>query len=299
MLCATKVAWLTIIDVNVYTKKSQWDTPTEPVYPPGEAPPDGPPPYAPGGQSIAPHKSEKSNLSSNNPYSSGAAGGRPSNDISEDERLARRLQEEEEARARGQHGDNRGAATDFYKQEAGSAQQPGQYGSYPPQTQGYGNPSYGAPSSSTGDKGSTSKGFLGKLLGKAGGHSSRPQGYPPQQAGYGYGASTGGYYGGQPGYGQSGYYPPAGGPMGMGGGMMGGGRRTGGGGMGVGSAAALGVGGGLLGGALLAEAADGGDHGGMVENNYYGDDGGDMGGDGGGDFGGDGGGGGDFGGGDF
>ncbi|UKZ64393.1 uncharacterized protein TrAtP1_005608 [Trichoderma atroviride] len=30
--------------VNLYTKKSQWDKPTHPVYPEGEAPPSDPPP---------------------------------------------------------------------------------------------------------------------------------------------------------------------------------------------------------------------------------------------------------------
>lgn len=89
--------------VNVYTKQSQWDKPTEPVYPPGEAPPAGAPPgYAPpasgavGGYPSA--TNEKGGFGSNNPYAN----------TSEDEALARRLQEEEQARANGHSSDTRG-----------------------------------------------------------------------------------------------------------------------------------------------------------------------------------------------
>ncbi|KAH7392825.1 hypothetical protein BKA66DRAFT_313214 [Pyrenochaeta sp. MPI-SDFR-AT-0127] len=274
--------------VNIYTKKSQWDKPTEPIYPPGEEAPHGPPPtYHPPAGAVAGNltgASEKSNFSSNNPYATSGPG---SSNISEDEKLARKLQEEEEVRAGRLSGDNRGAANDFYNQPGQS--QPGQYygqqsaSPYPQQAQ--------TPyqDTTTQDKGK-SKGLLGKLLGKASGHgSSSSHAYPPQQHGYGqqpgYGAAPGGYYGG--GYQQR--------PMGYG--MPAGGRRPGG-GMGAGGAMALGAGGGLLGGALLGSAmADAGDGGNTYINNDYGDDGGDYGGDGGGDFGGDGGG--DFGGGDF
>lgn len=263
--------------VNVYTKKSQWDKPTEPAYPHGEAPDHPPPSYAPpsDGQRLS---SEKSRLGTNNPYA-GAGGGSGQN-ISDDEKLARQLQEEEEARARGQH---HGAADNFYSQGSG-APQAGQYGYGQQNPYGAQDQGYGASGADTQDKGK-SKGLLGKLLGKASGHSSRP----PQQHGYGgYGGQPmqGGYggYGGQPGYGypQQGMYgqPP---------------RRTGG-GMGAGGAAALGLGGGLLGGALIGEAmgdaGDGGDGGGDYGG---GDGGGDFGG---GDMGGDMGGG-DMGGGDF
>ncbi|CAO2648571.1 Nn.00g078380.m01.CDS01 [Neocucurbitaria sp. VM-36] len=263
--------------VNIYTKQSQWDKPTEPVYPPGEGPPHGPPPgYAPpasGGVSSYPTgTSDKSGFGSNNPYAGAGA------NISEDEKLARRLQEEEEARAGGPAGEHRAAANDYYNQPVQS--QSGQYGGYPQQSASPYPQQTQTPyqDTTTQDRGK-SKGLLGKLLGKASGHgSSSTHSYPPQQHGYGQPA-PGGYYGG-------GYQQP---PMGYG--MPAGGRRPGG-GMGAGGAMALGAGGGLLGGALLGSAmADAGDGGGD-----YGGDGGDYGGgDGGGDFGGDGGG--DFGGG--
>ncbi|KNG45683.1 hypothetical protein TW65_07577 [Stemphylium lycopersici] len=247
--------------VNTYTKQSQWEKPTEPVYPPGEAPPSGAPPnYAPpasgamGG--LPTGGSEKGSFGSNNPYAN----------MNEDEKLARRLQEEEQSRAGGH-------SNDYYNH-------PGQ--SQPPQYGGYGQPS---PSpypqeqhhdAQTQEKGSKSKGLLGKILGKATGssHSSSSHGYPQQQHGYGqpgYGhAGGGGYYGG-------GYGRPVGGGMPMGGGM--GGRRPGGGGMG---GMALGAGGGLLAGGLIGSAMAGDDGDTYIENNDYGGDdmgGGDMGGD--------------------
>ncbi|KAF2471264.1 uncharacterized protein BDR25DRAFT_25096 [Lindgomyces ingoldianus] len=117
--------------VNIYTKKSQWDKPDEPVYPPGEAP-DSPPPSA----------------------------RQSANDISEDERLARQLQDEEYARvsAHSAYGGDRGAADAYYTQ--GGPPQLGQYG-YEHQQAIYPN------SSQTAHKGKTKSGFLGKLLGKA------------------------------------------------------------------------------------------------------------------------------------
>jgi hypothetical protein len=259
----------------MHTKQSQWEKPTEPVYPTGGASLDAPPGYMPPTSNVESRSSmEKKTLGtagfgSNNPYGASPGGSH----ISEDERLARQLQEEEEARARQHTG--AGSSAQFFAQ--GSTPQPNQYAqqgynaSPYPQSEG----SYAAPV--TQDKGK-SKGLLGKLLGKASG-GSHSQGYPQHHAQP---------YGGQPGYGQQGYYPqqqvmyaqP--------------GRRPGGGGMGMGGAAALGLGGGLLGGAMLGsalgDAGDGGDYGGD------GGDGGDYGGDGG-DFGGDGGG--DMGGGDF
>jgi len=205
--------------------------------------------------------SEKSGFGSNSPYAN----------MNEDEKLARKLQEEEDARAGRYSGDGRGLANNYYHQPP----QPGGYEQHnmAPYAQG-GQPSYQGVGAQ--EKSGKSKGLLGKLLGKAtGGSSSSAHGYPPQHQSYG-----------QPlGYGGGGYQQR---PMGMpmGGGMMGGGRRPGG-GMGAGGAMALGAGGGLLGGALLGSAlADGGD-------------GGDYGGDGGGDFGGGDMGGGDMGGGDF
>jgi hypothetical protein len=251
--------------VNIYTKKSQWDKPTEPVYPPGEnpdGPSDAPPSY--NHDEAKPVAAEKTGLSTNNPYAMhGAVGASSAQDITEDEKLARKLQEEENAKL-----GNRGESDAYYGAGPGAAGPPG-YGPQPGQ--------YGGPSSSYDqalpprpeEKGK-SKGLFGKLLGKS---SHKPtyaaypqqqqQYYPPQQPPYGYP--------------QQGYYqqgPP--------------GRRPGGGGLGVGTGAALGVGAGLLGGALIADAATDG---------FGGDDGGDYGGGddgGGGDFGG-----GDFGGGDF
>ncbi|KAF1961136.1 hypothetical protein CC80DRAFT_488483 [Byssothecium circinans] len=273
--------------VNVYTKKSQWEIPTQPIYPLGEAPPDGPPPYIPSTSGASPRTStDKKNFGSNNPY----GGPSPNSQISEDERLARQLQEEEDARARGDSA-NAGSASDFYNQ--GPAPQPNRYASGAGGAYGQSSsPFPHSPGPYVGDgvqdQGKKKKGLFSSLLG---GTSTKPayqqQGYPPLQGGYGYGGQPGGGYYGAP---QPGYYPQQQGMFG---------RPHKKPGMGAGGAAALGVGGGLLGGAMLGSAlADAGDHGDTyIENNDYGDDGGDFG-DGGGDFGGDGGGG-DFGGGDF
>lgn len=266
----------------VYTKKSQWDKPSEPAYPAGEAPlNDAPPSYAPGaGGPVGAHTtgtSEKSSFSSNNPYANV--------NVTDDEKYARQLQQEEEARARshGPGASGAGASHDYYGQPG--QPQPNQYGGggYPQQS---GTP-YGQSQTPMHDtqpqERSGKKGLLGKLISKAQGHgsSSSSHGYPPQQQHYGqpgYGAPMGAPMGG-------GYYQQPGRPMmggGMGGGMMPG-RRPGGGGMGPGGAMALGAGGGLLGGALLGSAmADGGDGGDTYINNDYGDGdmgGGDMGGD--------------------
>ena len=176
--------------------------------------------------------------------------------MTEDERLARRLQEEENARARNSPRTSadkeRGAASSYYAQQQGP--QPG-YG-YGQQGQSQSQNPYVEPKAQH-----AKGGFLGKLLGKASGSRPHGGGYPQPQP----------YV--QPGYGpQSMYAQP--------------GRRKPG--MGVGGAAALGAGGGLLGGMMLGGAM--GDHGG--DGGDYGGDGGDFGGDGGdfggGDFGGDG-----------
>jgi len=272
--------------VNIYTKKSQWDKPTEPVYPAGEAPLDHPPPsYAPGaGGPVGTHTtgtSEKSSFSSNNPYANV--------NVTDDEKYARQLQQEEEARARshGPGAPGAGASHDYYGQPG--QPQPNQYGGSYPQQSGtpYGQSQTPMHDTQPQERSSKKGGLLGKLISKAQGHgsSSGSHGYPPQQQhGYGqhgYGAPMGAPMGG--GYYQQPGRPMMGGPMG--GGMMGGGRRPGGGGMGASGAMALGAGGGLLGGALLGSAmADGGDGGDTYINNDYGDDGGDMGG---GDMGGD------------
>lgn len=212
--------------VNTYTKKSQWDVPTEPVYAHDGGAPDGPPPYAGAGQT-GPEKS-----------AGGYGGGNA------DEAYARKLQAEENARS-GTGAADRGAASGYYggspagggayPQQGGYPQQStypqqsaygqqsaypqqsayGQQSAYPQQTAGYaGQSSYAqqAPVAAQPSKG----GFLGKLMGKTSGG-----------AGYGGG-----------GYGQQQYaQQPA--------------RRTGGmGGLGAG---ALGLGGGLLGGMLIGD----------------------------------------------
>ncbi|EXJ91922.1 hypothetical protein A1O3_00472 [Capronia epimyces CBS 606.96] len=262
--------------VNLYTKESTWEKPTEPARRPNsnleDAPPSGAPPSYSAG-SNAPNVSDtKHGFESNNPYNSQRQGDET------DEQLAQRLQDEENKRTRG-------AADDFYTSggASGTPNASGIQGGYP-----------GAPSPlpqrpESGGSGGRSKGFFGKLLGKSSSsHSPYPaqQGnYAPQPAGYGQGYPQG--YGPGPGYGgypQQGYggypqqgYPPAAGYGGYGGGGGYPPKRTGG-GIGAGGAAALGLGGGLLGGMMLGEAMDGGD-----------------GGDGGGDYGGgDDGGGGDF-----
>lgn len=276
--------------VNVYTKQSVWEKPTEPVYPPGEAPPSGAPPgYSGGAASHATGTSEKSTFSSNNPYGTSQQPG-----ISEDEKLARRLQEEEHARAGRLSGDARGASNDYYGGQppagyggssgpsvagaphSGGYPAPGGYSQeqqqqqQPPHYQSPATPSYQDDQNRGSSK--SKGGILGKLLGKASGHSNTSR--PPQQygqQGYGQPGYGGGGYGGQGMYQQQGYGMPPG-------------RRPGGGGMGAGGLA-MGAGAGLLGGALLGSAmADDGDT--YVENNY-GDDGGDMGGGDMGDMGGD------------
>jgi len=228
---------------NIYTKQTQWDKPTSPVYPPGG---EAPPGY--NEQSSKPVGPEKGGL--------GEAG------MSEDERLARQLQEEENAKAAhgvGPAGSRTGAADGYYND------------AYAQPPQGQLAPGYGSPGPSTSPK---RKSLLGKFFGGNKHHGQQQGYYPP----------------GQPGYG----YPP---PAGY---MQQGGRRPGG-GLGMGGAAAMGAGGGLLGGMMLGNALDG-HHGGYGGDDGGDDGGGDYGGDGGyggGDDGGGGFGGGDFGGGDF
>lgn len=257
--------------VNLYTKQSTWEKPTEPVYPAGEAP--LPPAYGGATPSHPTGTSEKSTFSSNNPYSNQQPG------ISEDERLARKLQEEEEAQARAgrRSGDtNHGTSNDYYNHPQGShgATGPSVYGAPQsggyPQPGGYSHQQYQAPSTPYQDDKSQSKGkgLLGKLLGKSS-HGSSSH-HAPQAYGQPAYAGGAGYYGGQGMYQQRpGYAMPVGG-------------RPGGGGMGMGGMA-MGAGAGLLGGAMLGSAlGDAGDHGDTYIENNYGDDGGDMGGDGGG-----------------
>ena len=163
--------------------------------------------------------------------------------MSEDERLARQLQEEESARS--QQAGTRGASDNYY----GGAPQYGGQNSAPDQLP----PREGK------------KGLLGKLTSKLS-SSGKPQqhyggggypqhGYPqqgyPQQRMMGMG---GGHYGQQPMYGQPmhGGYPGYGQqPMHYGHGQP---PRRGGGGMGMAGGAAMGMGAGMLGGMMIGSA---------------------------------------------
>lgn len=238
--------------VNSYTKKSQWDKPTAPARPPeDDAPPGAPPGYTPGNGAAASDvkKNPYEDNNNNNGSSSSAA--------DDDARLARQLQAEEDARARGSS--SGGAAASYAGTPVPGEPFPNQL---PPRPE------------SGGDK---SRGLLGKIFGGknkppggggyqgGGGYGGGPGYGPPQPAyggpppqGYGYPPPQG--YGGyppQPGYG--GYPPPGGGyggyppPQGY---YQQQGRpgRSGGGGLGMAGGAALGLGAGMLGGALIADA---------------------------------------------
>jgi len=262
--------------VNIYTKKSQWDKPTAPVYPSSDdGAPAGPPPgYSGGGANSNPTDYKT------NPYDTSRAPG-STNNLDEDAALAARLQAEEDARAaRGSGSTSRNAQQD-YQNTPMPPQTPQQYQDLPPRD-------------------TKPRGFLGKLLGKASGSSPQPQyggyggnqyGRPPQQA-YGYGGPPPQQYGGYP---PQGYGPP---PGGYGGGYGGGYQqpppRQSGGGMGAMGGAALGLGGGLIGGMLLEDAIQDHDQNEYQQGYDQGQDNGDNGN--GGDYGGgdDMGGGGDF-----
>lgn len=235
--------------VNTFTKQSQWDKPTEPVYAPGEALPSGAPPGYDHSAS-KPTGPEKSG----NPYNSSTSG--------DDEALARKLQAEEEAKAGAST--TRGASDSYYGagQNAPYGQQNNTpaYGQNNSTSNTYGQGQPGASSSS--HSGDQKRGFFSKLTDKLGGSQARPpqqgygggypsQGYPPQQQHYGQPYGQQGYppqqgYGGYPP--QQGYYPQQGGyqqpPKRQGGGMGGAGGMM------------LGAGAGLVGGALLMDAID-------------------------------------------
>ncbi|KUI57680.1 hypothetical protein VP1G_05047 [Cytospora mali] len=194
--------------VNTYTKKSQWEKPTEPARPPIDdgAPPGPPPAYQSGGP--APTDSKTNPFT---PQPSGYGGG-SSSSVDRDAELARKLQEEEDARARGIGGGG-GAAASYLN----TSPVPGQSTS----------PSPGQLPAREAD--SKSRGLLGKIFGagkskygssshggygggsgyaQQGGYYSSPQpqqGYYPQQQGYGgYPPQQGGYYP-QQAYGGGGY----------------------------------------------------------------------------------------------
>ncbi|KAI9814042.1 MAG: hypothetical protein M1827_003506 [Pycnora praestabilis] len=282
--------------VNVHTKQSQWDKPTEPAYALSDpSAPSGPPPSYNEKNAHNFSDTKSASATSNNPYIGG--GGTPSNNVDEDARYAAQLQAEEDARAQGRPS-SRNAMDDYANTSM-------------PQGSGYDQQLPPRPTEKSGG----TKGFLGKLLGKhpssgqpqqsygGSGYGGQGQGYGQSQGQYGYGGQPqyGGQqqYGGQPGYGGGGYggYPQQQ-QQGYGGGFQQSGYQQGGmmqqppkksGGIGAMGAGALGLGGGLIGGMALEDMMHSG-----------GDDGGDDGGgdNGGGDYGG-GDGGGDGGGGDF
>lgn len=246
--------------VNVYTKKSQWDKPTAPVFPVDENSPDGPPPgYEPGNGPVPTDTKKNPYEDQHNHQQNYAAGS--SSTADDDARLAAQLQAEEDTRARGgpQPPVGYGGANSPFPQQQNNSSYPAEL---PPR-----------------ERGGKSGGFLGKLLSKAkqsssgqhggshGGYGGYPQqqqfaggggGYPGHGPPMGYGAQP--HYG-QPHYGQPQYGQPMGG-MGYGGG---GGhyppqrRAGGGGGMGMAGGAALGMGAGMLGGYMMADAMNDGE----------------------------------------
>jgi hypothetical protein len=196
-------------------------------------------------------------MNSNNPYNGNNNAGSSSN-MTEDERLARQMQAEEQSRNTG----TPGASNSYYGGNQGTPQ----YGSPAPQY-----PQNQLPPRDEGGKKGGLFSSLKNKLGSSGGQ--RPMmgggGYPPQHYG-GYPQQP--HYGGPPPMGYGGYPQP----------MYGGGyppqqygRRPGGGGMGAGGIA-LGAGAGLLGGAMLANSFNDND---AYQDGYQDgmDDGGDMG----------------------
>ncbi|KAK6066242.1 WW domain-containing protein [Seiridium cupressi] len=275
--------------VNTYTKKSQWDKPTAPAINPNDDSPAGPPPgYTPGGGHTP------SDVKTNPFAADSQRTGGSSHQESEDERLARQLQEEENARGAGS---SSGAASSYLNSPA----PPQSHSPYPDQLPARPGDVRGSSAGGGGDK---AKGFLGKLFGSGknkmsgGGYGGGGYGGQQQQYGsYGSPAPQQGYYNGPPP--QQGYYPPQqqggyyGGPQqGYGGYPQQGGnygrpQKSGGGGMGMMGGAALGLGAGVLGGALIEHEIDESQQDAYQDGYNDGNDGGDYGG------------GDDFGGGDF
>lgn len=185
--------------MNIYTKKSQWEKPTHPVYDDSGAPAGPPPGYAGGANSNVTD-------TKTNPYATGG---------NSDEALARKLQAEEDERARQATG-SRGAMNDYantaipqgapsYGQQGGYGQQQGGYGGYGQQQGGYGQSSYGQQPYGQNSYATQQlppreekKGLFSKLLGsKKPTQSYGGGGYPQQQ------------YGGYPQQGYGGYGQPA------------------------------------------------------------------------------------------
>ncbi|KAI9742460.1 MAG: hypothetical protein M1818_003994 [Claussenomyces sp. TS43310] len=232
--------------VNIYTKQSQWERPTEPVYraPSPRGSPAGPPPGYAGGRDTQPTDYKTNPYTASDARGPSMGSGSPS--VDEDARLAAKLQAEEDARSR-----SRGANAD--------------YASTPVPQTGYGSPQPDLPSREQ-KKG----GLFSKLLGKSSSsHQQAPYpqqqyggGYPPQQGYGGYPPQQG--YGGNPpqqgygGYPQQGYggYPQQQGYGGGGYQQQQQQPQKSSGGIGAMGGAALGLGGGLIGGMLLEDAID-------------------------------------------
>lgn len=268
--------------VNVYTKKSQWEKPTSPVYPPneGSGPSDPPPGYEPSDAASQAGDIKKNPYEERPPFNSA---GTTSSDP--DAQLAAKMQAEEEARARGDAGTPgySGPGGPFPAGQSPYPQQQSPYGQAPQGGQQGGFPQDLPPR----DRGKSSGGgLLGKLKAKVAGSSGGSQGYGapqqhyggqqgyPQQQSYGPGpGGPGGYPGGYGGpqynqgygrgYGQPMYGGPQGGMYGQQP-MYGGGyppqRRQGGGGMGMAGGAMMGAGAGMLGGMMIGSAMSGGGH---------------------------------------
>lgn len=273
--------------VNVYTKKSQWEKPTTPVFPIEDEAPQGAPPGYEHGSQVSVTDTKKNPYE--NPYdarSTGASDAGPSKQQQEDEdaRFAAKLQAEEDARAHG--GSNRSAMggaeppPGYGYGEANSYSQGGGTSPYPPaqsnspyappqnhspypnsqqqplQQQQYGSDPF-PQNLPPRDKGkSAGGGFIGKLLGKA--TAGKPQGSSgyggyPQQPSYGGYPGANNNYGGAPGgYGGGGF------GGGYGGGSSGYHKAPKKSGMGMGAmglagGAALGLGAGVAGGVLAHE----------------------------------------------
>lgn len=221
--------------VNIYTKKSQWEKPTQPAYE-HDAPP-GPPPGYSGGSTGAvsdvkhnPYEADKSSF------------GGSSHDISADEALARKMQAEEDERVRNGSG-SRNAMTDYANTPLPqSSQSYGQQQELPAREQ-----KKGLFSKLLGGKSSSSSHQYGQQSYGGGGYGHQQQQYPQQ----GYGYPQQGYGGGYPPQQQYGGYPP----QQQYGGYQQPPKKSGG-GMGMMGGAALGLGGGLIGGMLLEDAID-------------------------------------------
>ncbi|ROW06450.1 hypothetical protein VMCG_04328 [Cytospora schulzeri] len=173
--------------VNTYTKKSQWEKPTEPARPPMDdgAPPGPPPayPYQAGGPAPTDSKT--------NPFTPHSTGSGPSSSsVDRDAELARKLQEEEDARARGSGSGSGGGGAAASYLNSNTSPVPSQSTSPLPAREGE----------------SKSRGLLGKIFG--GSSSKNKYGSSSSYGGYGGGggyAHQGGHYHSQP---QQGYYPP-------------------------------------------------------------------------------------------